>query len=251
MVCRSVIYLVTNKINGKRYVGVTRFPEKRWKDHVRKAYRNPESYFHNSIAKYRADNFSVEHIATCVSPEYGSFVEREVIKDLKPEYNQTNGGEHTVGKRVPQEVVARIRAANVGKKRTLEQREVMSISKKNKYANDPEYKQRILDSLEKARQTPGAREKQRAAASLSGKNRVYTPEIRLNMSLAQKGRTQPAERVARMAKTKQKPLICTTTGRKFECCDDAAEHFKVSTSSLYKVLVGARKSVHGLSFSYI
>ena len=89
-----VVYLVTNKINGKQYVGQTVRPvEERWKDHCRV---KDENYFHRAIRKYGADNFSVEVIDTATTPE--ELDEKEVywIKKLNclfPNgYNLRDGG---------------------------------------------------------------------------------------------------------------------------------------------------------------
>ena len=55
-----VIYLVTNKINGKRYVGQTvRTLNERWKDHCRV---KDDNYFHRAIHKYGKENFTIEVI---------------------------------------------------------------------------------------------------------------------------------------------------------------------------------------------
>lgn len=55
-----IVYLATNKINGKQYVGQTvRSLEERWRDHCRVV---DENFFHRAIRKYGADNFSVKII---------------------------------------------------------------------------------------------------------------------------------------------------------------------------------------------
>lgn len=56
------IYLVTNKITGKQYVGQTiRTVEERWKDHCRV---KDDNYFHRAIRKYGKENFEIEIIDT-------------------------------------------------------------------------------------------------------------------------------------------------------------------------------------------
>lgn len=56
-----IIYLVTNLINGKLYVGqTTRTLKKRWKEHCSKTSKCP--CLHNAIEKYGKENFKVEQI---------------------------------------------------------------------------------------------------------------------------------------------------------------------------------------------
>jgi hypothetical protein len=60
-----IIYLATNNINGKRYIGQTIRPlSERWKDHCRVKDKN---YFHNAIRKYGKENFTLEIIDTANS----------------------------------------------------------------------------------------------------------------------------------------------------------------------------------------
>ena len=59
---RVRLYLITNKVNGKRYVGqTTRTVEARWKQHCWPQNRN--GYMQNSIKKYGRDAFTVEELA--------------------------------------------------------------------------------------------------------------------------------------------------------------------------------------------
>lgn len=62
-----VIYLVTNKLNGRQYVGQTIRPvSERWRDHCRV---NDDNYFHRAIRKHGAENFVVEIIDTAETAE--------------------------------------------------------------------------------------------------------------------------------------------------------------------------------------
>lgn len=61
----AIIYKITNKINGKIYIGETTSSlEQRWKDHCRdgKNSDHNKSVLHDAIHKYGADNFSIEQI---------------------------------------------------------------------------------------------------------------------------------------------------------------------------------------------
>lgn len=57
------IYLITNLINGKVYVGKTTGTlENRWKQHVEAASRNIDTHLYRAIRKYGAENFKIESL---------------------------------------------------------------------------------------------------------------------------------------------------------------------------------------------
>lgn len=247
----ATVYLVTNKIDGKTYVGVTRFkPKSRWTQHLYKAKHAPTTHFHKAINKYGAENFSVTAIASCLDSAFVSAVEREVIKSFNPIYNQTNGGEITVGKRVPREVVERIIAANKGKKRTAEQKKANSDRAKARYLSNPEWKANVLEALVRARLNCD-HEKRKAAAGKSARERVWSKESRAKLSASCMGRKYSREVIERGAAKNRKMVECTTLHTVFDCCEDAAEALGFGSSSIYKVLAGARESVWGLNFVYV
>lgn len=64
-----LVYKITNKINGKIYIGKTQQTvAERWKGHVHSArkyaHTKRSSHFYNAIVKYGPDNFTQEIIAT-------------------------------------------------------------------------------------------------------------------------------------------------------------------------------------------
>lgn len=64
----SFIYLITNKINGKQYVGKTnRTIAERFKEHIRDAQRPrcEKRPLYSAIRKYGANNFFIEEIEEC------------------------------------------------------------------------------------------------------------------------------------------------------------------------------------------
>lgn len=78
------VYCHTNKINGKRYIGITkRQPEKRWANGY--GYSNNRHFF-AAIQKYGWDSFSHEVWFTDLSYEDACLAERELIA----KYDSTN-----------------------------------------------------------------------------------------------------------------------------------------------------------------
>lgn len=56
-----IVYKITNKVNGKIYIGqTTKSLEKRWRQHRHKS--SGCRYLHHAIQKYGAENFTVEQI---------------------------------------------------------------------------------------------------------------------------------------------------------------------------------------------
>lgn len=89
---KGFIYKITNKVNGMSYIGQTRYTvEFRWRQHQHK-YDN--TYFHNAIHKYGAENFDVEILEECEVKELDS---REIFyiakyNTFEKGYNLTIGG---------------------------------------------------------------------------------------------------------------------------------------------------------------
>lgn len=91
-----IIYKATNKINGMIYIGQTLQPlHRRWRDHCR-GDKQPEGYLHRAIAKYGAENFTIEHIDTAATLTELNIKEEAYIKAfncLSPHgYNLLPGG---------------------------------------------------------------------------------------------------------------------------------------------------------------
>ncbi len=87
------IYLITNKINNKRYVGKTiKSLSTRFYNHCYASKTGSTTYFHKAIRKYGDDSFIIEELDRCDADVLGE-KEIEWISKLKPEYNQTLGGD--------------------------------------------------------------------------------------------------------------------------------------------------------------
>ena len=102
------IYIVTNKVNGKKYVGKTiRDVNKRCWEHVRSANKGSVSLFHKAIHNYGINAFefeSINFIGLITEQELGE-IEQDMIFKLKTfagsncsnGYNMTVGGESGQG----------------------------------------------------------------------------------------------------------------------------------------------------------
>lgn len=90
------VYLITNLINGKQYIGQTIQPLRlRWNFHVSKA--SGCLALKSAINKYGKENFKIETLEKCDSVEELNRIEQEKIAELNTltpnGYNLTTGGE--------------------------------------------------------------------------------------------------------------------------------------------------------------
>ena len=96
-----IIYKATNKINGKSYIGQTRYDlKKRRTDHLSEG-KSDNNFFHNALIKYGKNNFEWIIIEKCNSKKELNEKEVHYIKQyntFKPNgYNLTFGGNTTLG----------------------------------------------------------------------------------------------------------------------------------------------------------
>jgi group I intron endonuclease len=101
------IYFITNKINGKIYVGLTSEGVKRWNKHLKTAAGGPikcapsYSYIHKAINKYGADNFSfdiIEEHQTIDELKEAEIFWISYLKQIGVQlYNLTDGGDGILG----------------------------------------------------------------------------------------------------------------------------------------------------------
>ena len=88
-----IIYKITNKLNGRVYIGQTvRTLEYRWKQHCR---AKDNTVFHKALRKYGPENFTVEQIDIACTLDELNKKEKywiEYYHSVKDGYNMTEGG---------------------------------------------------------------------------------------------------------------------------------------------------------------
>src|SRR5271166_4821159 len=146
-----IVYLVTNTINGKRYVGQTsQRLAARWWGHVR---RDHCRILHNAIAKHGKENFSVEAICEVPTKELANEFEKEYIAryctlapngyniqlggDNRPPMSeeqkeklrqQMTGNKFRLGLSPSEETKEKLRAVNLGKTLSQKHRDKIALS---------------------------------------------------------------------------------------------------------------------------
>jgi len=117
----AIIYKITNKINGKVYVGfTTKSLQERWKRHCNRSKNKSNYIFHNAIRKHGPDNFYKEVLTESENADF-------LLKVMEPMYiqmfqsnnpvfgyNMTAGGEGTIGIEVKESTRKLLSEINTG-----------------------------------------------------------------------------------------------------------------------------------------
>jgi group I intron endonuclease len=177
-----LVYLITNKINGKQYVGQTsKTLDSRWYDHIKIRLRPSCSYLHSAIDKYGADNFTIEMLVAVNTKEESNFYECALIKALGTKapdgYNLTDGGDGGTGYVFTDEQRRKVSEGQMGRKMSEKARaKLMERNKGNKFSLG----------------TKMSEEHRLKLIALNTGSKL-SDETRANMSKAQKGRRHTEE----------------------------------------------------------
>jgi len=188
---QGCVYLVTNRLDGKQYVGVSNNLRKRWHGHC--SYEKKcKSYMKHAIHAHGYENFAISILMLgtkeeCMLAE-NDFIEK--YNTLAPHgYNLRGGGEGAI-------------VTKTGEKHPLyktpmteERKKKISASLKGRKLT-PEHVENMKRGLKSVVRTPEWRRKIGEAC----RNRVITEESRQRMSLASKGRKPSAESCANQSK---------------------------------------------------
>jgi group I intron endonuclease len=128
----GVVYKITNKLDGKFYIGSTSNLIKRYYTHINhiRTGKNSCVKLIRAVNKHGEENFTFEIVCECPIEEVLK-IEQRYIDSLKPHYN-----------------VAKIAGSNLGIKRTEEVKLKKSASQKENW-KDESYRVKHLENLSK------------------------------------------------------------------------------------------------------
>lgn len=175
-----LVYLGTNTINGRRYVGVTAQPmRQRLREHRSKAGSGSPHLLHQAIREHGWDAFQWRQIVTCDDRDLLLLAEQEAIDKFKSHcdhggYNMTKGGSGVAGFVYSAEIRARLSEAARGRVKSEDERRKLSAANKGKKPSEA-----CIDAI---KATP------------------WTAERRAKLSAAKKGRPAPPKSEATRAK---------------------------------------------------
>lgn len=117
------VYLITNRVNGKRYVGITcRGYQERFKEHVNEAMNGSTTILHNAIRKYGVDKFDLMILESNIEDTDIGNKEQYYIELYNTfyssgiGYNMTEGGGGMSGYRHTEEAKQKISDSLKGRK---------------------------------------------------------------------------------------------------------------------------------------
>jgi len=179
----AFIYKVTNKVNGKLYVGQTRCQfSKRKREHINDANIGRGYKLENAINKYGKDNFiweilyETENIEE-LDPKEIFFIQKYKANNKKYGYNSTEGGEGSYI-RTPKTITLLKESRKgqhsgknnpmYGKKHTKEAKKKMGVNKGKKLSE--EQRRKISESLKGKKHTEETKGKMSAVAKKRKRN---------------------------------------------------------------------------------
>ena len=118
----GTIYIITNLINGKQYVGQTINFKERKRNHLKT--KNKKTHLYKAFKLYGLNNFKFEEFISVISNTKNLYsLEMEIIQKLNTyggnAYNETFGGEGTIGYRPTPNAIKKLKEARVGRKPSL------------------------------------------------------------------------------------------------------------------------------------
>ena len=227
------VYKITNKINGKFYIGLSNNIKRRWGEHKTPKNINKTTNIAKAFRKYGIENFEFEVIEIC---EVDKLAEREMyhIEKLKPEYNMNEGGVGNIGVELSDEL--KLHLKNCAKKqwelRTKEERE-----------------QIIKNNLKGPRVGHPVSEETREKLRLHNLGKKQSKETSKKISDALKGKPKVNKHLyKRVAMFKPGTLEVV---KEFDSVKSAAEFVGARPEMICVVLKGKRKTTKGYCWKYL
>lgn len=238
-----IVYIHTNKVNGKMYVGITsQSTDARWRQG--KGYKHCIA-FHRAIEKYGWDGFEHEVFAANLTREEAENMEKILIEKLNtqnPEfgYNISEGGN---APRQTDETKRKISESRLGEKNPMFGRkhtaeEQDNLSKRFSGSGNPRYGVSLSEET-----------KQKISEAQKGKHLTeeHKKKIADTLSKKFKGRPRPDG-----GGRPPKSILCVETGEIFESIAEAAKSKGIkSKNRISAVAKGTAITCGGYHWEYV
>lgn len=196
----SGVYIITNTVSRKRYVGQAVDIHRRWRNHSSSLERGKHSNIHlqRAWSRYGGVAFVFEIVEVVTDCEQLDAREQWWMDALNPEYNIAPQAGSNRGLRAKPETIARRTAALIGQKRTPEQCRRISEAKKARISERRALGIVQVSPMKGRRHSEDS--KRKVSESRRGKGCVpCSQEKAAKISAAQRGRPVPAEKRARIS----------------------------------------------------
>ena len=182
---KYLVYMYTNNINGKKYIGVTTNVKKRAGG--RGGYYRGSPRFYNAIQKYGWENFEVSIIKDGLSKKEASTIEKDLISKFKTidknyGYNLQRGGFPENFKSYSDDRNKRISDTLKQQRSSEEYRHIMASRMREVWRNKRDY---LLQCRKNT--TPGGRGKIRVFCKTLNKTYASLKEASLDLGVSPSG----------------------------------------------------------------
>jgi len=247
-----IVYCHTNKINGKKYIGITcQKPNDRWMNGL--GYVNCP-LMNRAIKKYGWDGFNHDILFEGLNKEEAEFKEIELIAELDTTnpnkgYNLTHGGECGI----PTEEVRK--KMSEGKKRGYKENPELAITIGKKMSewckNHPEEIAMMAKAHHEtlAKRTPEEWAEIGAKISKANKGRVISEETRAK--LRESYATMSPETKQKKLEAVSVPVRCKTLNIEFPSANEAEIQLEIDSSSIAKACKGGQRTAGGYHWEYL
>lgn len=249
---RMIVYLITNIINGKQYVGQTiQVLERRWNFHMSKNSRCLA--LKAAIEKYGKENFKVKEVYRALSLEELNKKEQEFIADLNTlapnGYNLTTGGDRPV---FSKESIEKMSKSAKGRSSWCKGMTVYS---------DP----RIAYTVSKMMEG-----KRRIFGNSGPHTQKHSPETIEKMRSIKIGKRQSESTKEKIGKANSKPkpdgfsetmrlvqknrairILCIENNTEYESISVAAKTLDLNPGHIYRMIKSNLKNVKGFTFKMV
>lgn len=229
----ALVYLVTNTVNNKRYVGFTSQKlSDRKQQHLHSAnVAKPKMVFSKAIKKYGMEKFRFEIVRDNLSEAKALKLEERMIRRLKPEYNVASGGRNPSYKSKWKPVIL----LDAG----------MIFQNAEQAGKDLDIDKYFI------RRACLAEQKGRGAISAHGMHFAYyhdgfTEEELQARLAALKCRKQSHTKVRGF----RRPVVCVTDGNRCASLKDAADRYGLCHKYVRKLCYTGETTKDGLRFMY-
>lgn len=223
------IYKITNKINGKCYIGQSVDIKRRFYDHSCKSHEH-NRHLYNAMGKYGKENFEFEILEECPIELLN---EREIyyIETLKPEYNFCSGGGAGRTHSEETKTLLREKGKEQWERMTEEERQTQI---KNNLKRPPIGHPVSEETREKLRQ-----------ANIGKKQSAETVSKRTTAL-----KNLPQEHWDKTGRSHFKQVYCVETDTVYESVKACGEALGIPTANISKVLKGVQTKTYDKHFCY-